>query len=176
MCIREEARKTRTFSADVLDFFLDSMLHSRSVFQEVFVNSIFRSFITKNPAFYRELYNSLVISRLIYCSPVWRPHHAKYVHLLESVRKRFVKRITWRCGCPEVDIPSVSELFDDHDLRMYRLLKREELIDHYICTRPNSLRSGCSYSPKVTARSDIVNNVYSWRICRVLNSKTPFVK
>ena len=155
-----------------LDFGQHVIETSRSA--GVLVNSIFRVFVSRSPAFYVELFKSLVVSRLLYCSPVWRPHLKKHLIMLEMVRKRFLRRLSWRCNTTSSPfIKSIPELFDEQDLRMFNLLQREGLIDHFISVRPNSLRSGISYSPRSTARDDTVHNQFSWRLCRKLNSTTP---
>ena len=41
----------------------------------------------------RLLYVSLVRSQLVYCSPIWRPHHMKDIKLVENVQCRATKFI-----------------------------------------------------------------------------------
>ena len=104
----------------------------------------------------------------MYCSPVWRPFHEKHIALLESVRKRFMKRAFGRCG-RLVEVPAISTLFDDHDWKIFCLLPDEELLDHFINCRDNFFGSGISYPPRATARSDAINAQFSCRLCRRLN-------
>ena len=41
----------------------------------------------------RVLYLSLVQSKLLYCSPIWRPHLLTYIRALENVQRRATKFI-----------------------------------------------------------------------------------
>ena len=52
-----------------------------------------RAFKTSSIPAKRKLYLSLVRSRLSYCSPVWRPQHARDVISLERVQRRATKYI-----------------------------------------------------------------------------------
>ena len=138
------------------------------------VNSIFRTFVTRSPDFYLELYRSLVLSRIRYCCPVWRPFRRKHLEMLDSVRKRFLRRLQWRCGSASIStVVTFYRLFDEEDMRMLQTLRREDLLAHFLDCRPNSLRSGMSFSPKAIPRDDTVNNHFSWRICRKLNATHP---
>ena len=96
------------------------------------VNSIFRVFVSRNPELYNELYRSLIASRFQYCSPVWRPHLKKHLNLLDSVRRRFHRRLELRCGYSVPSPISLSDLFDEQDLISYFLLKRSGCIDHFL--------------------------------------------
>lgn len=150
-----------------LDFGQHVLKLSKSI--STLVNSIFRVFATKKPDFYLELYHSLIESRILYCCPVWRPHLTKHLNLLETTRRRFIKRLSFRCQCPPAELKSFTELFDEQDLRTYRLLESEQLLEHFLTIRANSLRSGLSFSPKTIARTELINQQFSWRIARRLN-------
>jgi len=49
--------------------------------------------LSNNSSTKRLLYISLVRSQLVYCSPVWRPHHMKDIKLFENVQRRATKFI-----------------------------------------------------------------------------------
>jgi len=54
---------------------------------------LFRAFLTREPKFLVMAYKSYVLPLLEYCSPVWSPHSFSDILLLESVQRRFTKRI-----------------------------------------------------------------------------------
>ena len=49
------------------------------------VNAVFRASVIRDPNFNIALYNSLIESKIAYCSPVWRPHLKNHVKLLDTV-------------------------------------------------------------------------------------------
>ena len=167
----KSARDLGVHVSATLDFTEHIVQLTKALFNVV--NAIFRAFTTRDSRLYIELYRSLVESRIVYCSPVWRPYLCKHIDLLESVRRRFLKRLAWRCHCPAPTISTITTLFDDHDRRMYCLLKDENLLDHYINVRQNSLRSGFTYSPKTVARNELIAHQFAWRICKQLTEQSP---
>jgi len=54
---------------------------------------IFRSFFTRDPAILIRAFITYVRPLVEYCTPVWYPHSAKDIRLIESVQRRFTKRI-----------------------------------------------------------------------------------
>ena len=94
--------------------------------------------------------------------------------MLDSVRKRFSRRLLWKCGS-KTSIRSPSRVHGNEDMRMLYTPRRKGLLHHSINGRPNTLRSGVSLAPKRIPRGDVVNNHFSWRICRQFNTKSfPF--
>ena len=110
---------------------------------EALVDAIFRVFISRSPEFYLELCKSLVLSRFSYCCLVWRPFLKTHLVLLESVKTRFRKRLEWGCGLTPIR-QEISEISDQHDMRLFCSLRQEGLLDHFFTCRSNSLRSGIS--------------------------------
>ena len=89
--------------------------------------------------------------------------------MLDAVRKRFIRPLELRCSHTAI-IKLLNEVFDDEYMRIFSILRREDLLDHYMDVMPNALRSGPTSIPKGTSREDVVNNHFSWRICCRLNS------
>ncbi|MCP4473118.1 MAG: hypothetical protein GY821_00795 [Gammaproteobacteria bacterium] len=56
-------------------------------------NMIHRTFLTKNPKFLRNLFITYARPILEYASEVWSPHLVKDRNIVESVQRRFTKRI-----------------------------------------------------------------------------------
>ena len=137
----------------------------------ILVNTIFRCFIVHDRDVYIRLYKSIVLSKLLYCSPVWEPHQKKFVKLLDSVQTRFLKRLRWRCSLNrnEIILPTISSLLscqNDHSLAQ---LQRANLIQNFFNFRPNNLRNRCSVYPKSVARTEHINNMFAWRMTRLIH-------
>ena len=62
------------------------------------INTLFRCFVIQNRDVYVRLYKAIIVPRLMYCIPVWRPYLIKYVGLLEGVQKHFLRRLAFRCS------------------------------------------------------------------------------
>lgn len=84
----------------------------------ILVESIFRCVCSNKPEVYTKLFNSLVLPKLLYCSPVWRPHLKKHVKLLHGVCDLFVRRLCYRynVGKSDVSVPTLKELVDKNDV------------------------------------------------------------
>lgn len=155
-------------SAD-LDFstHIERLIKSASLL----INTIFRCFAIKDPDVYIRLYRSLVLSKILYCSPVWEPYLKKHRNLIESVQKKFKKRLYWRCSIQKSNIvlPPISSLLQRQNIRSLSQLQRANLSNHFFDIKPNNLQSGCSILPKAVARTEHVNNCFAWRMSRWLH-------
>ena len=131
---------------------------------------IFRSFVIKRPQFYIRLYKSLVEPILTYCSTVWSPHKAKDVIALESIRSRFIKRLSRRCNIAKKSIllKSVMELHREMDIRMYHRLQCLGIAEHLFEVEINNLRSVNTIRSLQVARTEKINNTYSFRLPRII--------
>lgn len=138
-------------------------------------NTILRCFIVKEPNFYIRLFNSLVLPRFLYCSQVWRPYLKKHKRALERVQTRFLRRVSMRCAVSRSDLqlPSVEELQRTADLRLYESLRKASSFSKYFCERANNLRSNCTITSTEIARTERINNVFSWRVVRELRQTMP---
>ena len=56
-------------------------------------NMIHRTFKNKTPSFMMQMFNTFVRSKLEYASQIWSPHHINLINRIESVQRRFTKRI-----------------------------------------------------------------------------------
>lgn len=90
------------------------------------------------------------------------------MNLLQSVQNRFVKRVAWRCNVHRASLvlPSVAELQQKNDFRMFRRLQRTDSFIKYFDVRQNNLRSRVFVNPPEIATLDIVNNSFAWRMAR----------
>ena len=132
-----------TVSAD-LDFschILEFTKNARSI-----VNCIFRCLIVKTLGFYMRLYEALVVSRVLYCCPVWMAHLGKHIRMRQSVQCRFLKSLHLRYGLPRstIDLPPIESVISDQDTRVLRTLISLGLADRFFTTRLNDLRSKCT--------------------------------
>ena len=59
--------------------------------QKIFV--LFKKFVTKDPKLLVQAYKTYVLPVLNYCSPIWSPHNVEEIHMLESVQRKFTKRL-----------------------------------------------------------------------------------
>ena len=136
----------------------------------IIVNMIFRCFIVNNPLVYVNMYKSIVLSRIMYCSPVWEPHHKKYIAMLEGVQSKFLKRLRWRCNLSgaNIKLPSITDLFYKQNIATLKQLKNAGLIANFFNVRHNRLRSGCTITPKEVARTELINNIFAWRLTRLV--------
>ena len=76
---------------------------------------------------------------------------------------------------PQTAIPVrclIMSLFDTRGMRTYYLLRKENLLDHYINTTRNSLHSGTTLAPKATARNELIRHQIAWRLCRRLTGQS----
>ena len=80
-------------------------------------NTLFRCFVIQNPDVNVRFYKAIIVPRLMYCIPVWRPYLIKYVGLLEGVKKYFLRHFAFRCSSTRTlrGIPELSTLFDNCD-------------------------------------------------------------
>ena len=133
-------------------------------------NTIFRCFVVKEPKFYLTLYNSLVVPKLLYCSEIWRPYLKKHIDALNRVQDRFIRRVCFRCGVAKESIvlATVAKLHEAADLRMFRKLGRLDIVTKFVNIRVNNLRSGKTISAVEVPRTERVNNLFSWRMARML--------
>ena len=141
----------------------------------VLINTLFRCFTVRTPSVYIHLYKSLILSKFIYCAPIWKPYLRKHRLALDSIHRKFVRRLRFRCG-PDLSvdsfsIPLVSTVMDDQDVSVLFVLKRANLLDHFFKFNSNRLRSRCTVGPKSLARTERINNMFSWRVSRWIHEK-----
>lgn len=151
---------------------LDFEKHVTKVIQSAhnICNMILRCFIIKRPEFYLGLYRSLVLPKFLYCSQVWRPYLKKHVNALERVQTRFLRRVSLRCGTSldNLLLMSVQEVQAAADLRLYSRLSATSGFSKFFCSRENNLRSCRTITSIEIAKTERVNNLFSWRIQKQL--------
>lgn len=73
-----------------------SDIKNKSLKMMGFIHRICRPF--RNPQSVITLYNSLVRSKLEYGAVIWDPHYVKYIDSVESVQKKFLRMLSFKCG------------------------------------------------------------------------------
>jgi len=66
------------------------------------INLIFRAFSTKKVSTLLKLYKSFVLPILEYLSPIWNPSDLGSISKLESIQRKFTKRLYYRLGKPNI--------------------------------------------------------------------------
>ncbi len=90
------------------------------------IGTLFRGFCTRNPILLRKAYVSYIQPIFEYASNVWSPHLVKHIHLIESVQRRFTKRIPALSNLPYAE----RLVFLDIETLEYRRLK-SDLVFYY---------------------------------------------
>lgn len=126
---------------------------------------ILRTFTIKNPSVYIRLYESLVMSKIMYASTVYRPFLLKDLKRLERVQGLFIRRVAFRCNVERhsISMMSMSDRFDIADERMFDRIRAGGDLDRFFSISPTSTRSTSTLRPKSVALSNIVMGVFSWR-------------
>jgi len=134
-------------------------------------NLIFRLFVISRPDFYRQLYVSLIIPRLLYCSQIWSPRLKKDIDLLEKVRTRFERRVAARCSIPRESfvLDSVAKLHETADERLFNKLLMNGNASRFFVLTPRVRGNGLNVNPLQVARSEAVAGTFSWRFARRLH-------
>ena len=136
----------------------------------IMIGTIFRCFSTKSPFVYIHLYKSLVITKFIYCAPVWKPHLRKHLLALNKVHSKFIDRLRWRCDLQKSFdlslIPTVTETIDTQDVKALSILNRANLLSYFFNTSSNNLRSIFTVRPKHLPRTEKIRNMFSWRMAK----------
>ena len=90
--------------------------------------------------------------------------------LLEDVQRRFLKRLSWRCGNQATEeLRGIKDLLVDGDRRFLKGLYKANLLQRFFIVERNDLRGGYSIRTKNIAKTQYVNNLYSWRMVRRVN-------
>lgn len=135
------------------------------------VNTIFRSFVVRKPEVYIQLYNSLVVSKFLYCAPVWFPATCKQRKMINDVQRRFLRRLHWRCGNLNASVlPDLTDKMEAMDLSTYRQLERAGTLSDLFNIQPNNLRSSVTVCPKERAKMSCVENMFAWRVAKKIHN------
>ena len=94
--------------------------------------------------------------------------------MLENVQNKFLQRLRWRCSLTrhDVSLPSIESLLHSQNVRALYQLNRANMIGFFFDVSQNNLRSGCAVKPKATAKTERINNLFSWRMCKCFHNDT----
>ena len=111
--------------------------------------------LSNNSSTKRLLYVFLVRSQLVYCSPIWRPHHMKDIKLVENVQHRATKFIVndfsmdYKSRLLQLKLLPLSMLYELNDICFFvKSLKNPHssfnILD-FVKFSHNSTRSGSTH-------------------------------
>jgi len=132
-------------------------------------NFILRSFVLDKADVYFKLFDTYVMPLLTYACPVWHPKLKKDLELLERIQSRFTRRVCFRSNvCIEdIDRPKIIDIFKHHDANILkRLLNDVRFTDRFFEVRVTITRREVNLVPKAIARSELINNLFAWRVAR----------
>jgi hypothetical protein len=137
-------------------------------------NFILRAFIIRSPDVYLNMFNSLVIPKMLYASSVWRPCVAKDTQRLEKIQRLFLKRVAFRCHLdPYImknKLPPIEERLNYADSSaLRRVLKNEDMTKELFDITFSHTRAQRNMRPHVTADTKIISSLFVWRVCSALN-------
>ena len=138
-------------------------------------NWILRCFSIRDVSVYLKLYDSYVVPILLYGCQIWHSGRVCDRVILERMQRRFVSMVEVRCGMSRgsLAIPSVEDRLLTADLQqLSRTMRNEELFDKMFDITTSSSRSGFVLITKARAKTDRVNNLFPWRVVRLINSAT----
>ena len=131
-------------------------------------NVIFRTLTSTNPRLYCQLYCSLVVPRLIYCSAVWTPPLIKDISLLQRSQRKFIERLARRCGVPithpSISLPPITSLHIAQDTKALRSIISRGTIDNFFKITTTRTRAGTCLDPLEVSKSFLVSSQFPWRI------------
>lgn len=118
---------------------LDTKLHF-DVHIENILNKAYRmySFVIrsgtmfKQPSTYLQLFKTLVRSQIEYAVSVWNPLYDKYINKLESLQKKFLKCIHYKCARKRIPYDELLRTYKLLDLKSRRL-QLEAMLLYDIC-------------------------------------------
>lgn len=135
-------------------------------------NWLLRSFNVKNVDLYMKLFNTYVMPIVSYASPVWYPRLLKDQNLLQKMQRKFVKRVSFRCG---IDIAMIKytdilSILNENDKNMFQTIKNNDTrFQSMFSTTVNNTRRGENIYPRAMANKSSVKGMYAWRLSASIN-------
>ena len=142
----------------------------------VLCNLILRTFITQRVDFYLTLYRAFVVSKMLYYSEIWSPFLDGEKRILERLQRCFIRFVAHRrnIDVSEVRLQTIESLHRDIDSRVFHRLKSTDWFLELFKVSFNERRSRCACDTHDLASNVTMNNMFAWRMVRMLrNTPTP---
>lgn len=131
-------------------------------------NFILRAFVVKNVDIYVKLFEIYVMPILRYASCVWYPRLKKDSAVIERIQKRYFRRVRFRCNTDTIERPDLLKVLDQCDIKMLeKIMNDNRFADIFFKISKTCSRRGHVIQPPCIATNEIVNNLFSWRVCRL---------
>ena len=133
-------------------------------------NWILRSLIVRDPDIYMYLFETFVLSKLLYASSVWRPQHKNEIKLLQRVCNTFRRRLAYKCNVPKEAIrkTDITQTLEKSDARIFQtILKHMPVLANEMFTQQATIsRAKAIIKPTYIPRKELVNNLFPFRAYR----------
>ena len=137
------------------------------------VKTILRCFFARSTKLYPCLYTRVVLSQLLFCSPVWRPGKKGLISALEGVQRCFLKRLNWRCNLnpDQTALSTLTAPTNRNDGQAPLNIIHRGDVATFFNIRLNNLRSNAAISPSSIAHTEHVNHQFTWRIYVLISER-----
>ena len=136
-------------------------------------NFITRAFQVTEVDVYLRLFRTYILPIITYASPVWLPKNKGDKEPLQSVYRRFRRKIAFKCNVNKDSIGNldIRDTLCDIDRKTFEDLKKlPELYDEMFDFIETKTRSHGLHRPKFLAKMEKLRGLFPWRVT-ALNNK-----
>ena len=127
-------------------------------------NWILCSLIVRDPDIYMHLFETFVLSKLLYASSVWRSQHKNEVKLLQRVCNTFRRRLAYKCNVPKEAIrkTDITQTLDKFDVKIFQTIRKHMpvLANEMFSQQATTSRAKTIIKPRYIPRKELVNNLF----------------